>query len=145
MIRISILKGIDTDHPYWYKALIGTNPNSQEMKSGNTIIFLTQISTMTPTNPLNLEGFLNSFSKFGYFNLAPCYIDLNTTKPEFFNELGFVLKELSIRNAWEVGINDIDVTGIAATDKPLIPPNVTDAPVVEVLKVKRSREHNLSA
>jgi hypothetical protein len=143
-IRIAILKGIDADHPYWYKGLIGTNTNAHKPENGDTIIFMTKISTMTPDNPRNLEGFLDSFSKFGYFNLAPCYIDLNSPRPEMLDEFGFTMKELAVRDAWEVGLNDVDMTAIQATDNPVIPAGIANPPILEVLKKKRSRMGNLS-
>lgn len=76
---------------------------------------------MTPTNPRNLEGFLESYSRFGYFTLAPFFIDTKTDKPELLNEWGFVMKELFVRNAWEVSINDLEMTAIEATENPIIP------------------------
>lgn len=139
-IKISILKGIDAGNPHWYKGLIGTNIKKGEMKNGNTVIFMTKISTMTPTNPRNLEGFLESYSRFGYFTLAPFFIDLKMGKPEPLNEWGFVMNELSVKNAWEVGVNDVEMTAVAVTDNPIIPKDVTNAPVLEVLSMKHARE-----
>jgi hypothetical protein len=138
-IRISILKGINADNPYWYKGLIGSNVKSEEMRNGNTLILMTKISTMTPLNARNLEGFLESYARFGYYNLAPFYIDLRNHKPEPMDKYGFVMRELSVKNAWEIGINDVDMTAIEATDKPIIPEGTFDAPILEVLKTKRSK------
>jgi hypothetical protein len=141
-IKISILKGIDVDNPYWYKGLISSNINKEEMRNGNTIILTTKISTMTPTAPRNLEGFLESYSRFGYFTLAPFYIDLNSGKPEPLDEFGFVMKELSVRNAWEVAINELEMAAISSVDKPIIPKGIKNAPVLEVLKMKSARQEN---
>lgn len=139
-IKISILKGIDVNNPYWYKGLIGSNIRKEEMKNGNTVIMMTQVSTMTPTNPKNLEGFLESYARFGYFTLAPFFIDLSSGKPEPLNELGFEMKELIVKNAWEVGINDLEMTAIQSSDNPIIPEGIIGAPVLEVLKMKRMKE-----
>lgn len=136
-IRISILKGINADNPYWYKGLIGSNVKSEEMRNGATLIFMTKISTMTPTNPRNLEGFIESYTKFGYYNLAPMYYDVCNDRPEFLDKYKFLMKELSVRNAWEIGTNDMDMAGIEASDNPIIPKGVVDAPILEVLKRKR--------
>jgi tetratricopeptide (TPR) repeat protein len=141
-IKICILKGIDAGNPYWYKGLISSNIKKEEMKNRNRIISMTKISTMTPINPRNLEGFLESYSRFGYFKLAPFFIDIKTGKPEPLDEWGFLMKELSVRNAWEVGVNDMEMTAIVATDNPVIPKEITNAPVLEVLKIKRTREVN---
>lgn len=138
-IQISILKGIDASNPHWYKGLVSSNIKTAEKINGNKLILMTKVSTMTPTNPSNLEGFLKSYARFGYYTLAPFFIDLKTGKPEPLNELGFVTKELSVKYAWEIGVNDIEMAGIASTDNPIIPSEITNAPVLEVLKMKRAK------
>ena len=139
-IKISILKGIDANNPYWYKGLISSNVKKQGMINGNTLILMTKISTMTPTNPGNLEGFLHSYARFGYFTLAPFFIDVRSGKPEPLNEWGFPMNELSVRNAWEVGLNELEMTAIDATENPVIPEGVTNAPVLKVIKMKLERK-----
>ncbi len=138
-IRISIIKGINAGNPYWYKGLIGSNVKSEEMRNGATLIFMTKISTMTPTNPRNLEVFIESYTKFEYYNLSPMYYDIRNNRPEFLDKYKFVMKDLSVRNAWEIDINDMDMTVIEPTDHPIIPERVVDAPILEVLKKKRSK------
>ena len=110
------------------------------MINGNTLILMTKISTMTPTNPGNLEGFLHSYARFGYFTLAPFFIDVRSGKPEPLNEWGFPMNELSVRNAWEVGLNELEMTAIDATENPVIPEGVTNAPVLKVIKMKLERK-----
>lgn len=138
-IKITILKGIDADNPYWYKGLISSNIRKEEMKNGNTIIMMTKVSTMTPNNPRNLESFLESYRRFGYFNLAPFYIKLGSEKQEPMDELGFVIKDLCVKNAWEVGVTDMENTAIHPTDNPVIPQGLVNAPVLEVLKMKHKK------
>lgn len=137
-IQISIIKGIDASNPHFYKGLISSNIKAAKMKNGNRLILMTKVSTMTPTNPSNLEGFLKSYARFGYYTLAPFFIDLKTGKPEPINELGFIMKEIFVKYAWEISVNDMEMAGIASTDNPIIPDGVTNAPVLEVLKMKRT-------
>lgn len=140
IIKISILKGIDADNPHWYKGLISSNVKEQGMKNGNTLIFMTQISTMTPTNPRNLEGFLGSYTRFGYFTLAPFYIDIRSGKPEPLNDWGFRMNELSVKNTWEIGLNELEMAAIDVTENPIIPNGVIDAPVLKVIKMKLEKK-----
>jgi hypothetical protein len=139
-IKISILKGINANNPHWYKGLISSNIKKEGMKNGNTLIMMTKISTMTPTNPRNLEGFLDSYARFGYFTLAPFFIDIKSSKPEALDEWGFRVKDLSVRNAWEVGLNELEMTAIDAAENPVIPKGVTDAPVLKVIQTKLERK-----
>ena len=47
-------------------------------------------------------------------------------------------KELRVRNAWEIGLDDIDSTGIMTDDDPIIPSSRRDdAPVLELLRRRR--------
>jgi len=141
-IKISILKGIDADNPFWYKGLITSNIPMAEMKDGHTFVMMTKVSTMTPDNPRNLEGFLASYSRFGYFTMAPFFIDIKTRIYEPMNEWGFNMRELVVKNAWEIGVHDFEVTAIAATDNPILPKDTPLIPVLEVLKMKRERASN---
>lgn len=42
-----------------------------------------------------------------------------------------------VRQAWEIGRNDIDSGAILLDDDPLIPDGVDNPPVAELLKLKR--------
>ena len=143
-VKISILKGIDADNPFWYKGLITSNIPMEEMRDGHAFVMMTKVSTMTPGNPRNLEGFLASYTRFGYFTLAPFFIDIKTGKPEAMNECGFKMRELTVKNAWEIGIHDLEMTAIEATDNPVIPHDISDIPVLDVLKMKSERPSSIS-
>ncbi|MFL0107867.1 hypothetical protein, partial [Tenacibaculum maritimum] len=52
---------------------------------------------------------------------------------------GIEKKELIIKNAWEISINDMDSMVIREEDKIIIPENVKNAPVLEVLELIKNR------
>ena len=47
-----------------------------------------------------------------------------------------ILNKIEIKNAWEIGHNDMLSSGILANDNPIIPDNIKNAPILEVLKNK---------
>jgi len=51
-------------------------------------------------------------------------------------ELGILKTELTIKNAWEIGIHDLEQVVITEDDDPIIPDNINDAPVLKILKEK---------
>ncbi|PSL28342.1 hypothetical protein [Chitinophaga ginsengisoli] len=139
-IRISIIKGIDVNEPFWYKGIISSNIENEKIANNNFVQVMSQVSTMTPKNPMNLEGFLKSLSVFGSFVLAPCCLDVTTNKPVMYDDLGFIMKSLTVRDAWQIGLNDLDMVAISESDNPIIPITEKDPPVIELIKWKKSRQ-----
>jgi len=46
-------------------------------------------------------------------------------------------KQLVVRNAWEISLNDLDVPGVSPNDDVIIPPErSSDAPVLELIRWK---------
>ena len=62
--------------------------------------------------------------------------DGNDIKP--FLDKGIIKKNLIIRNAWEIGENDIDRVVINRNDRPIIPDGNTDAPILKIIENAKS-------
>ena len=61
-----------------------------------------------------------------------------------YYETAIVKKELHIRNAWEIGENDLDMVVMKSTDLPIIPSEVKNAPVLDLLKKKKSKYNSIN-
>ena len=46
-------------------------------------------------------------------------------------------REIYVKDAWEIGKNDIEGTAIHDDDDPIIPKGVTNPPIFELLQIKR--------
>lgn len=46
--------------------------------------------------------------------------------------------EVNVRDAWEIGVGDVDSQGILPTDTPIIPNNQPNPPVLELIQRKQS-------
>lgn len=73
------------------------------------------------------------------FLLAPAHLVSANQFPAITLALAIRKDEVSIRNAWEVGPNDMDSVAILADDDPYIPSDVQDLPVRELLRLKEQR------
>ncbi len=134
-IAITIIKGIDKNNPYWYKVLISKKVNKSTMTDGKFISLSSRFHRMQPLNSSNLDNLISGYSAYRKFVLIPAHIDTNFQMTPLV-ELGILKTELKIKNAWEIGINDFERVVITEEDNPIIPNNIIDAPILEVLKEK---------
>jgi len=134
-IRVTIVTGVDQDNPSHYKVGIGSNIKALEKEhdriSSRFFMAITRIHTMTPTSHENLNNFKESFGKFGIYLLAPGSLG---NPPQVFIRHGIVKREVIFKEAWEIGPNDLDMLLISPEDKPVIPPEVKNPPILELLK-----------
>jgi hypothetical protein len=138
-LRITILRGISRKNPSHYRVVIGSNIDSSSLKKfGN---WLSRVHTMTPDNNANLDRFLKSYESSGSFYLGVGVVDLVKMQPPTpFRDGWIQKKQLRVRNAWEIGMNDPDIAGVNPDDDVVIPPqHRTDAPVLELLRWKAER------
>lgn len=135
-IRISIIKGISKSNPFWYRVHICKDIHPLKFKENTEIISISNSHVMMATNATNLTNLINSYNQFGEYVLFPVKFDVVTKQPQFFREKGIAKKKLYIREAWEVGEHDVDAPAIRPEDDPVIPDNVTNAPVSALKKHK---------
>ena len=84
-LRLSIITGTQKENIFSYKVLIGPNENyikehvdafsGRTPESTDLVVNVTRISEMTPSSSVNLDGFIESFKKFG------CYYITNSKIP----------------------------------------------------------------
>lgn len=148
-LRVSIVTGIDRANPYAYRVVIGTNPKIDPNEPENQyVIMVSRINRMTPTSPRNLEVFQEGFRKWGLYLIAPVYFTDAKTYPKIHGDLAIAKKTLVVRPAWQIGPNDPDICAISQDDDPIIPENVTDAPLLSALRQRstmRNHRPNVTA
>ena len=98
--------------------------------------------TMKPETSESVDVFMVLYKKFGFCKLSSVRIDdnqhmmLNDTQQRC--PFLITVKNISFREAWEIGVDDQDSTAILPDDNLMIPEeHKTDAPVIELLKRKR--------
>jgi hypothetical protein len=139
MLRIAIVRGIDRENPAAYVVHVAPNISRAE-RSGTMFYMASRINQMTPRDSFNLDQFLAAYHEHEAFLLAPMAFQQGTGFATLDPSLTLNLSKLFVREAWQIGDNDPDMSCIHEDDTPLIPDHVSDAPVLRTLeRLRRMR------
>lgn len=138
-LRISFIKHINSENPYWYKVQIGTDITKIENETAKKMRLSTntsRIHTMTPKNSQNLDMFKAYMDKQHECILTA--VELRQDNQIVFDgkmPSGIPFSNVIFREAWEIGENDIDSAVILPDDHPIIPiEHQTNAPILKLLE-----------
>jgi tetratricopeptide (TPR) repeat protein len=137
-VRIAIIKGIDKKNPFWYSVSIG--PFKQPNVASERFVVMTRLHIMNAESHKNLDQFISSFTRAKGFWFAPGFSAPNSYSVDPFMDLGVWCTEIVVKDAWEIGSNDLDSCAITPGSEPVIPAShSSDAPVLETLKIILNR------
>ena len=141
-LSISIIRGINRAAPANYKVVIGSIPKIHTGKSDSTnVIIVTRFLQMEPPNSMNLDSFLEQYKLKGKYIIAPGHFKDKSTMPGIFMDLGIEKCELHLKQAWEIGRNELELCAISEDDDPIIPEGIKDPPLLRALKsISRRRK-----
>lgn len=138
-LRVGIIRGIDRDHPHSYRVYFDINHgNISCEKRFHHLINIGRVHRMNPSDSSNLNRFVDDFKRQGKYFLAPGFVDTKTDRVNLGTRL--VKQHIEIRNAWEIGRNDHDSFAIEPDDKPIIPVDVENPPINELLAHRQNSE-----
>lgn len=144
VVVIYIVRGINNDHPSWYRVCVAPQVSHQELKEGRYYTTMCRKHTMTPQNTMNLDIFERLFKKyqgcwFTAFEMGP---EKQIVMPPRFDG-AFRFNNIEFRNAWEINDHDMAKIALEADDNPFIPEDRKEtAPINEVLKQFREIKQN---
>jgi hypothetical protein len=143
-LRVTVIKGIDRDHPSHYRVVIGTNIDKQASKNSSHFVMTSRCCTMLPPTTENVDKFIEEVDRVGAFFLAPGFAESGSPVPlpTFVRELTIRCSQLNVRQAWEIGPNDEDASGIMEEDNVLIPAAIKNAPVIKRLKQIKNHKND---
>jgi len=132
-IRIAIIKGINSDYPYWYRVHIS---KKIDITNKDGLFYSTsRFHELQAKDSTNLDKLTSLFEIHKKYTLYPAIMDSNNGfSPDFSR--GITKTDLIIKEAWQVSINDIDRVAILKDDKIIIPEGITHPPVMEILNSK---------
>jgi hypothetical protein len=132
LIKITIIKGVDKNNPYWYRVNISSNlDNIFSSQPDNYIVVSSRSHQMEPTSPDNLNNLIALYNAEKKYKLYPAKISDNNIMPYF--DKSILKTTLTIKEAWEIGEHDLERTAINENDSPIIPEHIKDAPILKVL------------
>ncbi|QPF38527.1 hypothetical protein H0S58_03160 [Acinetobacter sp. TTH0-4] len=132
-LRFSIIRGVSKDNPYHYRVLITENIMINDRYKLMTM--LSRIHEMTPSSNQNWSNFEKEYKKYGSYKLSfGAFFNGQFYPYPQFEKFSIKKKELIIKNAWEVGVNDIEKIVLRHDDEPLIPKDVEYIPFCELFE-----------
>lgn len=135
-IGLALITGIDRAHPAHYRLAISANEKhlTHRLKSKKQLTLVYRMQDMTPADSANLDRFLDYYDQVGCYHLAPGSWEPTQPMPTYERELSLEKRNLRIVPAWEIGPNDPASAALRGIDDPVIPPGVSDPPILNVLK-----------
>jgi hypothetical protein len=139
-IRVAIIRGISRRKPHSYAVSVGPSLELMDGGPGTVFAYVVRYNRMYPSNSDNLDRFLTEYHRLGTVQLAPFHLPSFKDEPtRLGNEI--TLKEIVVRQAWQIGDNDPDISSLDHDADPYIPDGMTDAPVIRAIeKLKRLRD-----
>jgi hypothetical protein len=95
---------------------------------------------MNAETSVNLDRFIRARDAVDAFFLAPAFMAGGPEAPDVPEpdmDLRIAVHKVHLRNAWEVGLHDVDRVAIKEEDDPVIPEGVEDSPVLRLLEKRR--------
>ena len=128
-LRISLIRRYDRANPLASRAVVGTNVDAHTWQQRDKRVVTThRIHVMDNVATNNTDPFLAQFQKTGAYLLIPGVFTSPMTEPIYLQELGILKRQVFAREAWEIGLNDPDSSGMFSTDDPVIPEGMTEPP-----------------
>ena len=107
-IRLSIVRDLPAQNPYFYSVQISENALPGELEKGQVIGFTARSLIVTPKSNQNLEGLLARFAHFNAYYLIPAAWDESMPEPKFLEHLPVLKRQLNVMDAGDVTRNDIE-------------------------------------
>ena len=79
-IKLTIIKGVDKNNPYWYRVHIGLDIKKDILKSGDIILSTARFHEMNANSPDNLNNLINAYNRFKLFIFCPAEMTLSANK-----------------------------------------------------------------
>lgn len=140
-IVVSFIKGISKSNIYDYRVMITGMVKVPKDRVENIIINIaTRFHQMNCTDDKNigiLEKIINSGNN-PKISLLPMTISDGKIIPLWEYEIA--LKKVNIKQAYEISKDDLEAAAILKNDEPIIPPDIENAPINELLKLLQARK-----
>ena len=131
VLRLAIITGVSKRNPAEYAVIVGPTLRHMAADEKKVIMSLSRINRMTPDTSTNLDNFIAAYRRAGGFFLVPACIGGGDEMS--FAKLAMAKRQLDIREAWQIGENDPDMTALHEDDAPIVPAGVIDPPCNKAL------------
>ena len=132
-LRVAIIRGISKYNPNAYAVSVGPNFEFRRgERPGSIFTYVARFNRMYPQTSVNLDRFLAAYAEAGRALLAPFH---RPSESAILRGVGnpIGLKRVVVRDAWQIGEHDPDISALDKADDPLIPVGIVNAPVLKAL------------
>ena len=140
-IVVSFIKGISKKQKYDYRVMITGKVNAPKNKNENIIVNMaTRFHQMNCIDDKNI-GILEDIINNGInpkISILPMTILSEKIIPLWEYEI--ILKKINIKQAYEIGKFDLESAVILKDDEPIIPPDIENPPIKELLNILKTRK-----
>lgn len=142
IINITIIKGIDKKEPFAYKVMVSKNEKLiKSIISDGIAKIVSRVHKMDAKTPDNLNNLISGFKHFKKYKLIPASINNNGEAEPIFDK-AITKTSLIVKDAWEIGENDLERAVIQKEDNPIIPDkHKYDAPILN--KIDYTKEYKI--
>jgi hypothetical protein len=141
LLRISVLTGVDVKNPFVYTLNVTTNLEvALKDMEGELAITMSRGKKMDRAQETTMRDFHMFREEYGCYYLAPAVMPADVTEPKLLPDVSILKRDVVIRSAWEIGVNDPDITALRDEDEPFIPAGIENPPVREALDWLRSKQ-----
>ena len=130
-LRLTIITGVSKRNPTEYAVIVGPTLRHVVDDEKKAIMSVSRINRMTPNTSANLDNFIAAYRRAGSYFLVPACIGGGDEMS--FAQLAIAKRQLDIREAWQIGEHDPDITVLHEDDEPIVPAGVIDPPCNKAL------------
>ena len=128
-IGLTLVTGVDRDHPDWYRLAVGYRDADVLMSDAPVLGFSLRMQEMNPRDGYNLGQFLERYRRLGRYRIAPMENQaaggvVRTTR----QGIGIEKRRLKIVPAWKIGPDDFLRTVLWGVANPVVPSGEEDPP-----------------
>ncbi len=141
IVGLRIIKGINKNHPFWYRVVIGSQKMPRIKTTDKKAMFILQsrLHTMEAQSDMNVANFEEALSISKDYYICPAIIKTSGQNPEIDLSKKILkhIDSIKICNAWEVAENDILYeSGVMPSDNPVIPKGKENAVILKMIERK---------
>ena len=142
-LRLAIITGISRRNPAEYAVIVGPRLRHMAEDEKKVVMSVSRINRMTPNTSANLDNFVTAYKRAGNFLLVPAWIRGGEVRELSPAQFAIAKRQLDIREAWQIGENDPDLTALHEDDEPIVPSGVIDPPCNKALmRIRKSRKNS---
>lgn len=136
VLRLSIIQGVSASNPNYYRVTLSPGKGWLSHESDHVMMFIGRSCTMEPGNSENLTRFIDQYRIHKKCELHAAVI--HNGQPVLVNTVPITYDEIEFRQAYEIGLNDLDAPFIRENDEVFIPEGINNAPVLKLIAKRRS-------